>query len=232
MISTLDDLFKWDRALYTDQLLNETMKTVLYTPQVEEGHGQRYALGLHVSKLDVHGQSKTLIWHTGGGVNLLCRSVEDGHTVILLNNWTIEADLYQIGLEMMKILYGVPYEMQKVSLLGALYTELTEHGIDAAILRYHHIKTNQAAYYNLAEDQLHQLGLWLAGQNHLSEAIAFLKLNRDQYPQSASAWTTLAEVFEKDGKVKEALSCYEEVLSLNRSDTKAQEAIVRLKEKK
>lgn len=110
LYSTVEDLYIWDRALYTDSLLSEKYKQIMFTPFLEN-----YACGWGVGKLVLSpgSDSLTIIAH-GGGINgfntLITRMVDDQHLVVLLNN-TGGTKLNDMNSAIRAILYDLPYEL-------------------------------------------------------------------------------------------------------------------------
>lgn len=102
IVSTVDDLFKWDQALYSDQLISKKYKEILFTPHVQS-RVPAYGYGWYIYDLDIGGKNKTIFFHTGGLSCIIFRSVEDRRTVILLNNIRSRR-LFNIGIEMLKLL--------------------------------------------------------------------------------------------------------------------------------
>jgi CubicO group peptidase (beta-lactamase class C family) len=86
MYSTVEDLFRWDQALYSNLLLSEENQKLMYTPNFAgDGSGGDYGLGWHLD--DVEGHRK--VGHTGrinGFRTYLGRYIDDGYTIILLSN--------------------------------------------------------------------------------------------------------------------------------------------------
>ena len=78
--SSLDDLFKWDQALYTDRLVSfETLRRA-FTPELEN-----YGCGWRIDTYRGHRR----VHHTGstsGFRNVIQRFPDDGFTVIILTN--------------------------------------------------------------------------------------------------------------------------------------------------
>lgn len=79
--STVDDLLKWDRALYTDQILSpETIET-MYTPYSDKNYGYAWILK--------EKGSKQTVFHNGSGGGFstaFSRNLSDDVTIILLGN--------------------------------------------------------------------------------------------------------------------------------------------------
>lgn len=86
MYSTVEDLFLWDQALYSNQLLTEDSLEAMFSPYFGvDGSGGEYGLGWQIS--DFQGHRK--VEHTGGinGFRTnISRYIDDQITIILLSN--------------------------------------------------------------------------------------------------------------------------------------------------
>lgn len=69
MYSTVEDLYRWDQALYTDKLLSASGKAIMYTPFLD---GYAYGWGVRNAKIGQLKDSLLLIEHTGeiGGAHV------------------------------------------------------------------------------------------------------------------------------------------------------------------
>lgn len=85
-LSTVQDMAKWDAALYTDVLLSAQQRELMWTrAKLNNGAPQSYGLGWEVSKVGEH----RLIHHAGtmpGFRSDISRYVDDGVTVVVLTN--------------------------------------------------------------------------------------------------------------------------------------------------
>jgi CubicO group peptidase (beta-lactamase class C family) len=88
MYSTAEDLFLWDQALYTDQLLPRAELDRMfepYVPETDDGPGFGYGYGWGVWE----DRGRPVVFATGGGpglVTLIIRYPEDEMAAILLTN--------------------------------------------------------------------------------------------------------------------------------------------------
>jgi tetratricopeptide (TPR) repeat protein len=69
--------------------------------------------------------------------------------------------------------------------------------------------------YDLSEKQLLSLGSHLERDGMTEQALSVLELSCREFPESAPAFETLADLFLKAGKVDQALQNYEKSLELN-----------------
>jgi CubicO group peptidase (beta-lactamase class C family) len=86
MYSTVEDLYLWDQALYSNQLLSEESLEAMYTPNFgADGSGGEYGLGWQIDEFQGHRK----VGHSGrinGFRTYLGRYIDDRITIILLSN--------------------------------------------------------------------------------------------------------------------------------------------------
>ena len=106
LYSTVDDLYKWDRALYKTAILTNSSKQKMFTP----GKGN-YGYGFVIDTLEKH----LRIWHNGGipGFSAnISRFVNDDICTIVLSNNAYNTDFVAIALA--DILFDAPVEFPYV----------------------------------------------------------------------------------------------------------------------
>ncbi|MBD2756349.1 serine hydrolase domain-containing protein [Spirosoma validum] len=85
--STVDDLLKWDRALYTNQLVSQqTLKDAFIPAKLNDGTLTHYGFGWELKQSNKLGK---IVWHDGdnpGYKTQIIRYVDGDKTVILLCN--------------------------------------------------------------------------------------------------------------------------------------------------
>ncbi|GAB3690361.1 serine hydrolase [Spirosoma flavus] len=85
--STVDDLLKWDRALYSSQLVNQQTLAEAFKPaKLNDGSFTTYGFGWELKKNDKLGR---VVWHDGdnpGYKTQIMRFIDKDKTVILLCN--------------------------------------------------------------------------------------------------------------------------------------------------
>src|SRR5215210_576836 len=80
----------------------------------------------------------------------------------------------------------------------------------------HYRKLSERLRYTLLppEALMNQVGYQLMGQGNMEEAVAAFKLNVERYPGSANVYDSLAEAYERGGKLDLALANYEKAHAL------------------
>ena len=229
LYSTVEDLYKWDRALYTEKLLSKEYKRMMFTPFIG---GYAYGWGVRKIEKGNAGDSLKLISHSGGinGFNtVISRLVDDQHLIVLLNN-TGGADLNAMGKGMKNILYGEPYEIPRKSIGTEMYEKLGEVDLAAAILHYEQLKEDQSDEFDFRESELNGLGYTLMAEGRLDEAIGIFQLNVKAYTQSSNVYDSMGEAYMKNGQKEYAIKNYERSLELDPGNTNAVEMLKKLKQ--
>ena len=112
LYSTVEDLLKWDQALYTDRVLPEPARTAMFTPFKDN-----YAYGWAIQPADKSTSGHLQIGH-GGGINgfstMIQRVPDDRVTVIVLSN-VDNLSAGNIARDVTAILYGRPYQIPDTS---------------------------------------------------------------------------------------------------------------------
>jgi CubicO group peptidase (beta-lactamase class C family) len=228
LYSTVEDLYLWDQALYTDQLLSPKRKKIMFTP-----HLRNYAYGWGVLQQPYGDQSKTIITH-GGGINgfntTIVRLVDDKHLIVLLNN-TGRTKLNEMSRAIANVLYGLPYEFPKKSIGEILFKTITQKDIAAALKQYRQLKTTRSDIYDFQERELNTLGYHLLGNKKIDEAIEIFKLNVENFPKASNTYDSLGEAYMIKGNKQLAIKNYKKSLELNPRNQNAVEKLKELEKK-
>jgi CubicO group peptidase (beta-lactamase class C family) len=229
LYSTVEDLHKWDRALYGTKLLSAAGKEKMFTPFL-----QNYAYGWVIAKAPgpKPDQPRNLILHGGGihGFNtLLIREPERQRLIVLLSNLP-SATLNRISAGIAGTLDGSPVPPPQRPIAEVIGPVITQASVDGAIAKYRELKGSfSAAEYDFSEPQLNLLGYALMNRKRLQDAIAIFKLNVEMFPRSANVYDSLGEAYMNDGKKELAITNYEKALELDKTMTSAQSALKKLR---
>jgi CubicO group peptidase (beta-lactamase class C family) len=193
LYSTLDDLLKFDQALYTQKLVKRQTLNDAFTPGRVRSGTTTYGLGWNITSGS--------IWHTGNtaGYRAYMERVPATRlTIILLTNHG-NTQRIEISREIQNILAGKPYALPRPSVAVAMYKALLKSGIDAAIAQYR----NEAG-----ENELNMLGYQLTSINRMADAIRIFTLNTVEHPTSSNTFDSLAEAYQDSGDKAAAIRNY------------------------
>lgn len=226
LYSTVEDLYKWDQALYTDKLISNDLKQKLFTPNLEH-YG--YGWDIRTIPADEPGAGQTAISHGGGinGFNTLETRLTGDHDLIVIFNNTPGANLGDMAKGIRAILYGKEPAAPKRDLGRDLGETLVSRGVGATVAQYHELKRTKANDYTFDDRALNSLGSMALEKGRNADAIAIFQLNAEEYPASGRVYYGLAEAYAKDGQKEKAIANYRKSLEL---DPKNENAAAKLKE--
>ena len=227
--STVEDLYLWDQALYTDKLLPNIYRDQLFKKHISTGGETYYAYGWELGNLYVGNTNEQVetINHSGGinGFNtLITRIPTDKILIVLLNN-TGGAPLDEMTRSINGILHNKPYNLPKKSITNSLLAVLEKDGINAALSYYKSIKDSPD--YRLNEGEINMAGYQLMQSHKIKEAVALFKLNIEAFPNSYNTYDSYAEALLISGDTTGSIENYKKSVELNIGNTNA---ILKLKD--
>lgn len=220
--STVDDLLKWDEALYTDKLVRQSTLAEAFTPgKVKEGVST-YGFGWNISRKYLLFGDK-YVWHTGstGGYRaFIGRRLGERLAVIMLTNKGNSPRL-EINDAIVNILHGKSYDLPKLPMAAKMYDSIKKQGIEAALQMCRLLKATREADYEFSESEFNSLGYKLLDGGDKASAISIFELNTDQYPSSSNAFDSLGEAYQRAGKRDFAIKAYQKAIELDQSNLHA-----------
>lgn len=232
LYSTVEDLYKWDRALYEDEILSEESKKLMFTPQIPDGDAH-YGYGWVVGNMDVGKSidSVPIVAH-GGGINgfnsLIVRFPEDEDLVVLLNN-TGGTRLRDMAMGINNILHGAEAEIPKRSLAMEVLPVFENQGVDAGKKKFEELKTDDS--YALKEPEMNRIGYRLLQNGKTKEAIEVFKINVAEFPDSWNTYDSLGEGYMLDGSLDKAIENYEKSIKMNPENENGKKMLAKIREK-
>ena len=102
---------------------------------------------------------------------------------------------------------------------------LMAQGTDAAIAKYHQLRTEEPDAWDFSEGQLNALGYAMIQHGKAEAAIAIFQLNCEQYPESSNVWDSLGDGWSEVGNPEEAAKSYRKALELDPGNTGSREKL-------
>ena len=224
LYSTVEDMFLWDRALYTDQLLNEEWRTRMFTPnrdvpEVKAAGGRaqsRYGYGWNIfTRIHPVTKHRSAVVNHGGAINgfraMENRLIEEDAFIIVLCNqgddfgssevWNAVVNLSS---ELIHVVTGQPYRMPvkpRPTQDQRLYVMIQEEGIEAAV-EWFKAKGKKAAWGGTAM----ALAEKLIGDRKVAEGIRFMELEVELAPGKVWLIRKTAEAYLANGFPEKALA--------------------------
>jgi CubicO group peptidase (beta-lactamase class C family) len=227
LYSTVEDLYLWDQALYTDKLLSAQLKEQMYKPGMSN-----YAYGWVVRKAPLGAQDEPVaIIEHGGGINgfntLIMRMPESKNLIVLLNN-TGGTKLGEMSQKIAGILFGKAYKAPVRDIADTLFDTVMEKDTQAAVKQYRELKATQKDAFDFSEQQLNSLGYRLMQMKRVKDAIEIFKLNVEMFPQGFNPYDSLGEAYMENGDKSLAIQNYKKSLELNAKNTGAIDKLKKL----
>lgn len=216
LYSTVEDLYLWDQALYTDRLLSSKSRDLLFGSYIA-ARGGYYGYGWSIDEVTVgDSKDKLKIISHGGGINgfntLISRIPSDKKLVLLLSN-AGSAKLDEMNTAIRAILYNKPFNMPKMSLADALYEAIMNEGLKAGLEKQKELKKLDT--YALVESEMNSVGYQLLQSGKNEEAVEVFKINVEAFPKSGNAYDSLGEAYLKIGNKKLAIINYKKSVALD-----------------
>ena len=235
ILSTAEDLFRWNQALTTDKILSEDAITKMHRPRLRDGEDSAsyYAYGW-----DVHRTSRNtlLLWHNGSNGIFYAdfyRYFDEGTTIIVLTN---KSNGFQdTGGEISRTLFDSTYRPVVPIADNESNRSFTDHvialtireGFEAGAKGFGERKPG----VNLLEGRVNSKGYELLGGGGVSQAVGLLKINVLAFPASANAYDSLGEGYLVAGDTTLAIEHYRKSLALDATNANAEKMLKRLKAK-
>ena len=224
--STVEDLFKWDKALYTSKLVSQSIIRQAFEPAtLHDGSKSLYGFGWMIK----NDNTKKIVYHTGGSGGYrtyIERDLNNRNAIVILTN--IEnSPRREVSQAIENILNNDRYELPKMSIATKMYGIRNDHGIDSAIRFYNLNKITDQGEYDFSEQELNLLGYKLWSVSKIDEAVEIFKMNVVAYPSSSNAYESLGEAYLNKGDKNQAEVCFRESLKL---DPANQDAIRMMKQ--
>ena len=230
LYSTVEDLYLWDQALYTNKLLSEKSMESLFKPYILMGDGG-YGYGWFLSEINVGTKKVKLIEH-GGGINgfntNISRIPSDKILIVLLNN-TGRAVLSEMTENIRNILYNQPIDQPKKSMAFELLEVFSQKGVKGGTEIYAKLKNDPT--YGIKEGDMNNVGYQLLQTGKKKEAIEIFKINVEAFPKSGNVYDSLGEAYLADGDKNLAIINYKKSIELDPSNEGGKKALAEILKK-
>jgi CubicO group peptidase (beta-lactamase class C family) len=214
--STVEDLYLWDQALYTEKLLPKKYLDLLFEKHIPSGD-QYYGYGWEIGTMPLGSSDDKIqaINHSGsinGFGTRITRLISDKSLIVLLNN-TGGAPLYDMTVGIAGILNYKPYSLPKKSIANTLLEKIEKDGINSALSFYKEIK--ESHNYTINENEMNLLGYQLLQSDKVNEAASVFKINVEEYPNSFNVYDSYGEALLALGDTTMSIENYLKSVKLN-----------------
>jgi CubicO group peptidase (beta-lactamase class C family) len=225
--STLGDLLKYDRALYSESFLSKESREAMFTPGLNNyGCGwenREVPIGPDSAMRKIHTHEGYLMaWHTR-----FYQIPDDQYLIVILSNGG-SAPLEKMFKGVCDILYNRQVENMKPLIAYEISKNLSSGNLDKQLDKCKsYYKTGQKSW-DFNEAELNRLGYVTLLENKLA-AVKIFGFITEIYPESWNAWDSYGESLAAMGSNDKAVIAYEKSLELNPGNKAGKEALVKLK---
>ena len=238
LYSTVEDLHLWDRALYTEKLLPDSLKKKLFGPYVKvedvitgnSGYGWFTAK----QKLPLSKKELEMIWHTGGINGFLTtinRYPETETLIVVLDNSSQSIGEQDLAIHILEILHGANPPIPKAGLAAVLQNKIINGSVSKAVDFYNNLSQAQRKEYDLTgtEPQINRWGYtYLNDKKQVDDAIKLFALNTKLFPNSSNVYDSYAEALMYKGDYANAISNYKKSHALDSTNRYALDMIAQM----
>jgi len=232
VVSTVEDLYKWDKMLYKPTIISEQSLTDIFTAgkngwQSDMYGKQAYGFGWFISG----DENNKIIQHDGGFAGFrsyIERQVNKHNSIIFISNVRHEL-IGKIREGIVNILNDKLYTIPQTSWANWIMSKSKVVGMKQAILNYKSIaNTKDSSKYYFSERECNSLGYYLVRNNRMDDAIQLFVLNTEQFPKSGNVFDSMGEAYFKIGDKEKALASYKKAFELDPSNGNAADIIKKL----
>ncbi len=215
--STVEDLYRWHRALQGDDILPEPLRVLYETPFVSENDKgtSHYAYGWAILETE---RGTKVVTHNGSNGLFFAefiRYVEEDVVVILLTNVALSDNLDDVAWNVGRMVFEPDYEPQPIPKLSyeVVYRFVDENSVADVGLLPRALEVNQGRRF---EDRrvLNQIGYRLLRANRCDWSLALLTLNTELFPSDGNLFDSLGEAAMGCGLNELAVTSFERALEI------------------
>lgn len=234
LYSTVEDLYLWDSALYSEKILPKKYKDLLFKKHIlsdSETYHYGYGWNLFDYPIGNTGEESPAISHDGGingFTSLIVRFPETKSLIVILNNIGPSPN-NEIAKAINGIINNKTYDFPKKSLAHSLREVVLEKGIDKGVSFFKDNVKSSKFYTN--ENEFNTTGYYFLTEGNLEAAKQVFKFNTELYPSSFNTYDSYAESLMNLKLYDEAIKNYKKSLELNPDNKNAIEMIRKIENK-
>lgn len=216
--STVDDMFLFDQALYSEKLLPKSLLDLAFSKQVaDKDYGGYYGYGWEIVEKPIgNSDSKIETTSHSGSLPDYCavftRIPSTQTTIIILGN-TGRAWLNAITQSTLAILNNETYNLPKKSVAKALFNAINEGGIEFGKIEFKNLLAENSYYVD--ENEMNVLSYVFLQEDKAETSASVLELAIEQFPNSFNLYDSYGEVLLNLGEKEKAIENYKKSIELN-----------------
>lgn len=225
IFSTINDLFLWDQALYSEKLIPETtLKEAFTRATINNGDSINYGFGWGINVTD--GQKS--VQHSGGlnGYRtFIKRNLYNKSGYIILTNHGDASNNSAIMDALDDILEGKSYTLPKIPVSNKMAKMLKSDDVKSVMKSIREILDAEPDKFEVNETGINSLGYFFLGEQNIEKALAVFKFNVDCNPSSSNVYDSFGEALLAGGDTLQSVKNYKKSIELNGNNTTALELL-------
>ena len=216
LYSTVEDLYLWDQALFTEKLLPKEHLNLMY----KQYSPVPYGYGWCINKIAQETSTDSIlsVFHPGntfGFHSFIIRIIDHRYLVVLLSNAESRISLDEPAHSIFNILYNKFVIPPKKHIADTLDKIILKKDITSAIKCYYELKSMYPDDYDFSKEELEWLGEGLRERGMLNEAIDIYKLIIELFPSWWNAYRDAADIYVQKGDKELGMKFYTKSLEMN-----------------
>lgn len=215
--STVEDMFLFDQALYSEKLLPKKYMDLILTKYIKADFEGHYGYGLEHAPKPIGNSNDVIetIGHSGSlpGFCAVYTRIPSTHSAIIFLGNTGRAYLNSMTTAIMGILYDKSYDKPRKSIAKGLIDMIYKEGMDSGIQFFNNFKEDKNYYVN--EEELNIVSFKLMQSNNIENALEVLKISINFFPNAFNLYDSYGEILLKQGDKKKAIENYKKSVELN-----------------
>ncbi len=214
--SSVNDYYKWDQALYTDDLITQKELKPAFSNWDENGMNDKDGYGFGWSILTKN-ETKYYL-HSGGSTGFKTFSLripsKNISVAILTNN-----DDFGNQLKRKAFFLASYFSDGKIQIPAdvLLEKEIEENGIDNIATKFNELKSNSSEY-DIVEKDLVSLGFNYFSKKEDEKALKIFELIKTEFPQYFGGYFGLARYYKANDEKQKAIANFKKVTELATSE--------------
>ncbi len=225
IFSTIDDLFLWDQALYSEKLIREsTLEEAFTRAKLNNGESINYGYGWGVS-----GKDRRKVVQHSGGLNgyrtFIKRNLYNKSGYIILTNHGDASENRAIMDALDDILEGKSYTLPTIPVSNKMAKMLKSGDVKSVMNSIRKMLDAEPDKFKVDETGINTLGYFFLGKQDIEKALAVFKFNVDYNPSSSNVYDSYGEALLAGGDTLQSVNNYKKSIELNGNNTSALELL-------
>lgn len=231
LYSTIEDLYRWNQALYTEKVLPKSYMDLIFTSHIaDDGYGGFYGYGWNMvgKPMGNSGEKIPVIVHDGvidGFCAIITRIPSTQSSIILLSN-VRRAPLNAMTRSIMGIIHDKSYDFPRRSVAYSTLDVINKEGMEEAAAHFDAVKNDEG--YFVDENEINSVSYKLLLTDRSDAAAEVLRLGITVFPEAFNLYDSYGEVLRTLGKEEASIANYKKSLELNPNNENAKRVLIEM----